>query len=246
MRIPLLLLLICSILLNCSTQKRILTDLDKIGLKGQVKYLKFESHLTEKDGELTSNQNEGKGIIIDNEFFFNENGMISEQRQYSKSELSQIFVFEYDNHNLLILKNYFNPSHVLVMKSKFENTFNSKGKIIKQFEFRATNNSFMDSTKITYQKMPHKTMEFSYNQNGELEKMTYIQSIFGSNLPKSIMEYRNGLMDKQLLVDSNGSIISSSNIICLGFDKIGNCIKLKTKDNSSAEEYTNAEIKYYK
>ena len=71
-----------------------MTDLDKIGLKGQVKYLKFESHLTEEDEELASSQNEEEGIRIDNEFFFNEDGMISEQRQYSKSELSQIFVFE--------------------------------------------------------------------------------------------------------------------------------------------------------
>ena len=222
-----------------------MTDLDKIGLKGQVKYLKFESQLTEEGGELASTQNEGKGIGIDNEFFFNEDGMISEQRQYSKSELSQIFVFEYDNHNRLISKNYFNSSREPVMKSKFENTLNSKGKIIKQLEFRAIKNSLMDSTKITYQKTPHETMEFSYDQNGELTKMTYIQSVFGPNFPKGVIEYKNGQMDKQLSVDSNGNVISSSDVICLEFDKIGNCIKLKTKDSSTAEEYTNAEIRYY-
>ena len=37
--------------------------------------------------------------------------MISEQRQYSKSGLSQIFVFEYDKNNRLISKDYFNSSH---------------------------------------------------------------------------------------------------------------------------------------
>jgi len=223
-----------------------LTDLDKIGLKGQVKYLKFESHLTEEDEELASSQNEEEGIRIDNEFFFNEDGMISEQRQYSKSELSQIFVFEYDNHNRLISKGYFNSSHQLVMKSKFENILNNKGKIIKQLEFRSITNSLMDSTKITYQKRPYETMEFSYNRNGKLTKMTYIQSVFGPDFPKSIIEYKNGLMDKQLAIDSNGNVISSSDVMCLEFDKIGNCIKLKTNNNSMTEEYTSAEITYYK
>lgn len=223
-----------------------MTDLNKIGLKGQVNYLKFQSHFTEEGKELADPQNEGEGISIDNEFFFNRDGMISEQRQYYKSELSQIFVFEYDNYNRLISKNYFNSSHELVMKSKFENILNSKGKIIKQLEFRAIKNSLMDSTKITYQKTPHETMEFSYNQNGALTKMAYIQSVFGSDFPKNIIEYKNGLMYKQLAVDSNGNIISSSDVMCLEFDKIGNCIKLKTKDDSTKEEYTNAEIRYYK
>ena len=222
-----------------------MTDLDKIGLKGQVKYLKFESQLTEESEELTRTQNEGEGIRIDNEFFFNRNGMISEQRQYSLSELSQIFVFEYDKSNRLISKDYFNSSNELVMKSKFENALNSKGKITRQLEFRAIKNSLTDSSKVAYQKMPHETMEFSYNQNGELTKMTYIQSVFGPDFPKSIIEYKNGLMDKQLSVDLNGNVIGSSDIICLELDKIGNCIKLKTTDNSTTEEYTNAKIRYY-
>ena len=88
-----------------------MTDLDKIGLKGPVKYLKFTSQPTEGSGTLANTQNEGEGIRIDNEFFFNEHGMISEQRQYSSSELSQIFVYKYDNNNRLISKEYFNSSN---------------------------------------------------------------------------------------------------------------------------------------
>ena len=105
------------------------------------------------------------------------------------------------------------------MKSKYTNTLNSKGKIIKQLEFRAIKNSLMDSTKITYQKTPYETMEFSYDHNGELAKMTYIQSVFGPDFPKSVIEYKNGLMARQLAVDSNGNVISSSNVMCLEFDK---------------------------
>ena len=64
MRVPLLILLICLISFNCSTKKRTLTDWDKIGLKGQVKYLKFESHLTEDDGKLASTENKKKQVEL--------------------------------------------------------------------------------------------------------------------------------------------------------------------------------------
>ena len=37
-----------------------------------------------------------------------------------------------------------------------------------------------------------KRMEFSYDQNGELTKITYIQSVFGPNFPKGVIEYKNG------------------------------------------------------
>jgi hypothetical protein len=131
------------------------------------------------------------------------------------------------------------------MKSKFENSLNRNGKIIEQAEFRAIENSLTDSTEIAYQKTPYEIMEFSYNQSGELSKMTYIQSIFGADFPKNIVEYKNGLVDKQLVVDANGNVISSREVECLEFDKSGNCLKLKSKDKEQAEEFTNAEIKYY-
>ena len=212
--------------------------MDKIGLKGHVKYLKFTSLLTE--------ESEDQGISINNEFFFNRDGMISEQRQYSPSEISQVFVFSYDNSNRLISKDYFNSSNELVMKSKFENILNNKGKITRQLEFRAINNSLTDSSKVAYQKTPHEIMEFSYNQKGELIKMTHVQSVLGPDFPKSIIEYKNGIMDRLMSVDSDGNVISSSDLVCLEFDKIGNCIKFKTKAKSSTEVYTNAAIRYYK
>ena len=222
-----------------------MTDLDKMGLKGNAKYLKFTSQSTEGSGELSNTQNEGEGIRIDNEYFFNEHSMISEQRQYSSSKLSQIFVYEYDSRNLLISKDYFNASNELVMKSKFENILDSNGEIIEQTEFRAIKNSLTDSTEIIYQKAPYEIMEFSYNQNGELSKLTYIQSVFGADFPKSIIEYKNGLVDKQLIVDANGNVISSREVECLEFGKKGNCLKLKSTDSDQTEEFTNAEIKYY-
>ncbi|MDV7141001.1 hypothetical protein R3X28_19115 [Maribacter sp. TH_r10] len=246
MRTSPLLLLICLFFFQCSSNKRTLTDLDKIGLKGNVKYLKFTSQSTEGSGGLSNTQNEGEGIKIDNEFFFNEYGMISEQRQYSSSKLSQIFVYKYDHRNLLISKDYFNASNELVMKSKFENTLDSNGQIIEQAEFRAIENSLTDSTEIVYQKTPYEIMKFSYNQSGELSKMTYIQSVFGADFPKNVIEYKNGLMDKQFITDSNENVVSSNDVKYMEFDKMGNCIKIKTIGNSPTEEFTNAEIKYYK
>jgi hypothetical protein len=223
-----------------------LTDLEKIGLKGQVKRLKFESISNGKKGELTQADYEGEGTIIDNEFFFNKNGMISEQRQYSSSELSLIFVFEYDEINRLISKKYYNSSNELVMKSKFKNIINSKGKLIRQLEFRATENSMTESSKIEISKKPYETIEFSYSENGELIKMIYIQSIFGPDFPRIMIEYKNGLMIKQSTIDFSGEVIQSSEVKCLELDKNGNCTKLKTKDNNPSEEYTIALIEYYK
>ena len=246
MRIPIILLLLCFLLFNCSTTKRTLTDLEKIGLKGRVKHLKFESSLNRKKGALFQTDNEGEGITIDNEFFFNENGMISEQRQYSSSELTQIFIFEYDKINRLISKNYYNSSNELVMKSKFKNTLNSKGKLIRQSEFRATENSLTESSKIEFSKTPHETMEFSYSENGELIKMTYIQSVFGPDFPRIIVEFTNGLVTNQSTIDFNGEVIQSTEVKCLELDENGNCIKLKTNDNKPSEEYTVALIEYYK
>lgn len=105
------------------------------------------------------------------------------------------------------------------IQRKFGNILNSAGKITKQIEFKAIKNSLIDSSKIVYRKKLSATREFSYNRNGQI--------------------------NKQSTIDSNGKVISEIDVKCMEFDEFGNCLKIKTLGNNMAAKYTHGEIRYY-
>ena len=118
--IPIIVLIFLS---SCAARKNSLTDLSKIGLLGNVKYLKFINQNNEEKEADDSDEEIG---FIDNEYFFNKNGMITEQRQYSSNELSQIFVFSYDKKNFLISKDYYNLKTNSITRENFTDKWNSE------------------------------------------------------------------------------------------------------------------------
>ena len=227
--IPIIVLIFLS---SCAAKKKSLTDLGKIGLLGNVKYLKF---IHQNNDEKKSNDSDEKIGYIDNEYYFNKNGMITEQRQYSSNELSQIFVFSYDKKNFLISKDYYNSIKEIVNKSIFENKFNNKGKLYRQLEFRAWEKSLSDSIRVRYRIFPSEIIEFLYDNNGKLSQQNYYQS---NTSFKYVIEYKNGRMVKASTVDliDNG-IWSTSRYDCLKFDQNQNCIKYQDTD---------VKIEYYK
>lgn len=246
MRISFASLLICLIFINCASNNSQLTDLSKMGLIGNVKYVKTNTLLPENDEDSINDKNAEQETRIDREYFFNDNGMISEQRNYSPTGLAQKFVFKYDKDNHLISKEYFNPSNKLVMKSNFETQLNSKGQLSKQIEYRAIKSSLADSIEIAYQQTPYETLEFSYGINGELSQMTYIQSVFGPEFPKIEVNYKDGMIDTQSTIDPNGTLVNSNEMHCMELDKSGNCIRLKTVYDNNNGGYIDIEIEYYK
>jgi len=243
------LLLISLLLSNCAINKNRLTDLEKIGLTGKVKYLKFNNQDISKNqksgNEPTQHQDEGEGVFVDNEFLFNKNGMISEQRQYSSNELTQIYKFSYDKKNRLISKDYYNASMELVAKSKFENILNNKGKLIKQTEFRTLGNPLSDTTSVKYSLFPYQITKYLYDGHGNLRQFNQYQSF--SPYLKEITEYKNGRMIKYSIVDlMDDSFTGSSYYKCMDFDQEHNCIKYKIIGEDHSESYTKVKIEYYK
>ncbi|MEP0212485.1 MAG: hypothetical protein ABJD66_04690 [Cellulophaga sp.] len=228
----LILIITLIFLSSCAAKKNYLTDLNKIGLLGNVKYLKFINQNNEEREPADSNEEPG---YIDNEYFFNKNGMITEQRQYISNELSQIFVFSYDNKNFLISKEYYNSEREIVTKSMFENKLNNKGKLYRQMEFRAWEKSLSDSTKVQYRIFPEEIIEFLYDNNGKLSQQKHYQS---NTSFKYVIEYQDKRITKATTVDliDNG-IWSSTPYDCLKFDQNQNCIKYKD---------TGVKIEYYK
>jgi len=225
------------LLFSCSENKNTTTDLEKIGLTGQVKSLKFEHTKNEKEDE--------NSFYIDNEFYFNENGMISEQNQYSSEGLLHFHSFNYDEKNLLISKTYFNGSREFVSKSKIENVLNKKGKLIMQSEYRALGNSLTDSINLKYSVFPYQITEFLYDSNWNLIKFN-VYDRFSSNI-KDVTELNNGkIVKNSIVVIEDGEIFSESIYDCVKYDSKKNCIRYKATGIDSTESFINARIEYYK
>jgi hypothetical protein len=225
------------LLISCSSNKNITTDLQKIGLTGKVKSLKFEH---EKDS--TENENTH---FIDNEFYFNQNGMISEQRQYSSEGLIHIHSYNYDEKCLLISKTCFNGSREFVNKSKIENVLNKNGRLLKQSEYRALGNSLTDSINLKYIVFPDQITEFLYDSNGNLIKYNNYDRIF--SFIKDVIELNNGeIVKNSTIVIEDGEIISESFYNCVEFDTKKNCIRYKVTESDSTESFLNTKIEYNK
>jgi len=217
---------------SCATKKNTLTDLEKIGLLGNVKYLKF-IHLSNQ--EKKSDDSDEEVAFIDNEYFFNKSGMITEQRQYISNELRQTFVFSYDKSNLLISKEYYDDAKKLVMRSIFENKLNNKGKLYRQTEYMAWEKSLSDSTNVRYNIFPYEIIEYLYEDNGKLSKQNYYQS---NTSFKNVAEYQERRIIKETTISlSDESIWGSTQYNCLKFDQNQNCIEY---------EDTKVKIEYYK
>ena len=227
------------LLINCSSNKNVTTDLEKIGLTGKVKSLKFEHerNSTEKENENT--------YFIDNELYFNQNGMIYEQRQYSSEGLIHIHSYNYDEKNLLISKTYFNGSREFVNKSKIENALNKKGKLIKQSEYRALGNSLTDSINLKYSVFPDQITEFLYDSNSNLIKYNVYDRM--SSFIKEVTELNNGeIVKSSTIVIEDGEIFSESIYDCDEYYSKKNCTRYKATERDSTESFINARVEYYK
>ncbi|KAA2218384.1 MULTISPECIES: hypothetical protein [Maribacter] len=227
--IPILILFFSS---SCATKKNYLTDLEKIGLLGNVKYLKF-IHQSNQENEFDDSDEEV--AIIDNEYFFNKSGMIAEQREYSSNELSQTILFSYDKNNLLISKGYYDGEKKLTMRSIFENKLNNERKLYRQTEYRAWEKSLSDTTNVRYNIFPYEIIEYLYEGNGKLSKQNYYQS---NTSFKIALEYQEKRIFKETIISlSDESIWGSTQYNCLKFDQNQNCIEYKD---------TKVKIEYYK
>lgn len=225
------------LLFSCSTNKNLTTDIEKIGLKGDVKSLKFEH-----ERNNTAKENENAYIIV-NELYFNQNGMISEQRQYSLEGLIHIHSYNYEEKNLLISKTYFNGSRGFVNKSKIENVLNKNGKLIKQSEYRALGISLTDSINLIYSSFPDQITEFLYDSNRSLIKYNVYDR--GSSVIKNVTELNNGeIVKNSTIAIEDGEVFSESIYDCIKYDSKKNCIRFKVMEIDSTESFINARIEY--
>ena len=227
------------LLLSCSSNKNTTTDLEKIGLNGKVKSLKFDH---ERNKAETENENT---YFIANEFYFNQKGFISEQQQYSSEGLIQIHDFNYNENDLLISKTYFDGSRKFMNKSKIENELNKKGKLIKQSEYKALGNSLTDSINLKYSVFPDQITEFFYDSNWNLTQYNYYDRT--SSFMKEVIELNNNeIVRNSTIIISDGEIFSESSYECVEYDSIKNCRRYRVIENDSTESFFNLKIEYYK
>lgn len=225
------------LLISCSSSKIVTTDLEKIGLTGKVKSLTFEHERNNTENENT--------YFIDNELYFNQTGMIYEQRQYSSKGLIRIHSYNYDEKNLLISKTYFDGFSEFVNKSKIENVLNKKGKLIKQSEYKALGNSLTDSINLKYSVFPDQITEFSYHSNWNLIKYDVYDRM--SSFIKVVTELNNGeIVKSSTIAIEDGEIFSESIYDCDEYDSKKNCIRYKAMERDSTESFINVRIEYYK
>lgn len=227
------------LLISCSSNKNITTDLQKIGLTGKVKSLKFdhERNIAEQENE--------NAYFIENEFYFNRKGFISEQKQYSSEGLIQIHDFNYDKNDLLISKTYFDGSKKFMNKSKIENELNQKGKLIKQSEYRSLGNSLTDSINLKYSVFPDQITEFFYDSNWNLTQYNFYNR--GSSNMKEVTELKDGEIAKiSTIIISDGDIFSKTSYDCVEYDSMKNCRRYRVIENDSTVSYFNLKIEYYK
>lgn len=231
--------IISILLFSCSSDKNATNDLERIGLKGTIKSLRFEH---ERNKAETENEN---AYFIENEFYFNQNGFISEQRQYSSEGLIHIYAFNYDKNNLLISKTYFDDSKKFMNKSKIENELNQKGKLIKQSEYRALGNSLKDSINLKYSVFPDQITEFFYDSNWNLTQYNLYDRT--SSFMKEVTQLNDDEIAKiSTIIISDGEIFSESSYECVEYDSMKNCQRYRVTENDSTESYFNLKIEYYK
>jgi hypothetical protein len=210
-----------------------------MGLTGKVKSLKFDN---ERNKAETENEN---AYFIVNEFYFNQKGFISEQRQYSSEGLIQIHDFNYDKNDLLISKTYFDGSKKFMNKSKIENELNQKGKLIKQSEYISLGNSLTDSINLKYSVFPDQITEFFYDSNWNLTQYNFYDR--GSSNMKDVNELKDGEIAKMsTIIISDGEIFSETFYDCVEYDSMKNCRRYRVIENDSTESFLNLKIEYYK
>lgn len=229
--------LICITFISCSVNKNTSTDLEKFGLLGKVKRHKFERRsYVEQESEET--------YFLENEYFFNQNGLISEQRQYSSEELVKIYSYKYNDNNILISKICRANSGKFLSKSKYENVFNKKGKLIKQSEFFGLGDPLKDSINLNYNLIPNQITKFYYDSDWNLIKYDIYDRSFSGI--KEVMELNGRKIVKTSTVQiKDGEIFSESTYYCVEYDSKDNCIRYKATDGDSKESYLNATIEYY-
>ena len=130
-------LLILFLVTSCSKENVRKTDLELMNLNGKVKLIKvFQYKAISKNGVIEKEKiDNSKGVAyVDNQFFFNKNGMIQEQREYLSDKLNHKYLFYYDKDLNITKKEYFNSLGELINESNFENVHNSNGVLIEEKE----------------------------------------------------------------------------------------------------------------
>lgn len=87
------------IFLSCSVKHSKFTDLEKMNLNGKVESIRFSLfQAVEKNGRIQKQpiESSDETAHVDNEFHFNEKGMINRHIQYISNEMTHKYVYSYD------------------------------------------------------------------------------------------------------------------------------------------------------
>lgn len=231
-----------------------------MNLRGNIKSIKiFQFDAVEKNRKIEKEKvdNSGNSVSVDTQLEFNETGMITEHRQYVSDELTNKFIYEYDDQLNILTKDYYDNSGNLLAESKFENLHNSKGELVEEKEFMSGKNLdrnwihkfFKDKNEIKKIEYAggesYKILEYSYDKEGRVIEELW-KSSDGSIYIKTLTEYKNGNISLVSLLDSKDSIFSKSEYEYLNFDNEKNWTRLLITENSIPETIIEAKIEYYK
>jgi hypothetical protein len=237
------------ILLSGCAHKNKLTDLQLMGLNESVKrikYFHFENSEYKKNKNFeTHAASKEEVLVINNEYIFNEVGMVEEKREYYFDELRWIYIFNYGKNSLLKYKDQYDVSGEIITRTKYENTLDRKGKLVKQIEYRALANISIDTTDVIFSQFPERITYINYDSSGSLKNTVELKR--SMSMWKNITSYKQGQITQHSTVEiKNDSTIFSDRFECLKFDDKSNCVKYKSLSEDNSESYINVEIEYYK
>lgn len=191
------------------------TDLDKLELKGSVKYVK----------EFSPSKSL-KGInLIETEFFFNRKGNLNRKIDIVKKQLTQ---YHYGPNNMLSKISVFNLENKIIYLSNLN--YNEKDKLI---DYKVYNKDTVLLYSVAY--------EYSNGLNNSIvreEKKYNLDKNIVSNI-KEIFDSKDRIISR-IELDSNNLIQKKYNYF---YDKNGNIIRHE-KLNSSGENDWTLEKKY--
>lgn len=244
---------------SCAVKPNRVNDLKKMNLNGDIESVKitqFEAIV--KDGKVQKQLIESSDEIayLDNEYHFNEKGMIHTYIQYISNRMIRKYVYGYDRKLNIISKKYYDHSGKLVGESHFEHVINENGDLVKEKEIM--NGKHIDGNVVVTVFQNQNVIEkinyvgnlisdkkiFKYNKNNRIIEE---KNLSANNEPYVIVKkYYNdkGNMIKTVMLDENSENISFENYEYLKYDDQGNWIEVITSGKDGLKFLIENEIIY--
>jgi hypothetical protein len=244
---------------SCAFKPNRVNDLKKMNLNGDIESVKFtQFEAIVKDGKLQKQLIESSDEIayLDNQYLFNEKGMIHTHIQYISNRMTRKHVYGYDIKLNIISKKYYDYSGKLVNESHFEHVINENGDLVEEKEI--INGKHIDRNVVVTVFQNQNVIEkinyvgnlisdkktFKYNKSNRIIEEKHLLADNESYMIVKKYYNEKGNMIKTVMLDENSETISFENYEYLKYDDQGNWIEVITSGKDGLKFLIENEIIY--